>query len=102
MTIDHVTLLGEAAEAARTERAAWDLIGAIAGEAQVRENPLSAGSINPPSDEPVIVPGFVRGTLETKLQAALTDLFATRGRTLIPGLDLGSVLGVPGAPINAH
>jgi hypothetical protein len=49
--------------------------------------------------KPVVVPGIVSGFLESKLQAAFTELLATQGRSLIPGVDLGSVLGVPGAPV---
>jgi hypothetical protein len=41
----------------------------------------------------------VSGVLESKLQTALTDLLKTHGRTLVPGVDLGSVLGVPGVPV---
>jgi len=47
----------------------------------------------------VVVPGLVSGLLEAKLQAAFTELLAKQGRTIIPGVDLGSVFGVPGAPV---
>jgi hypothetical protein len=94
--IDHVTLLGEAADAARSERGMWALIGGVLGAEQLRENPLYSG--DGISTEPVIVPGFVKGTLEDKLQEAFTDLLKNQGRTLIQGVDLGAVLGVPGGP----
>jgi hypothetical protein len=100
--IDHLTLLGEAAEAASTERGLWSLVGGILGAEQARENPFAAASATGISDDPVVVPGIARGILEGKLQTALTDLLATHGRTLVPGVDLGSVLGVPGGPVKAR
>jgi hypothetical protein len=94
--IDKISLQGEAAEAARSERGFWTLVGGILGPEQHRENPFHTGGGF--STEPVIVPGFVKGALEDKLEAAFIELLKTQGRSLIPGVDLGSVLGVPGGP----
>jgi hypothetical protein len=94
--IDKISLQGEAADAARSERRYWTLVGGILGAEQHRENPFYTGEGL--STEPVVVPGFVKGALEAKLQAAFTDLLKNQGRSLIPGVDLGSVLGVPGGP----
>lgn len=94
--IDKISLQGEAADAARSERGFWTLVGGILGAEQHRENPFYAGEGF--STEPVVVPGFVKGVLERKLQVAFTDLLKTHGRSLIPGVDLGSVLGVRGGP----
>jgi hypothetical protein len=102
--IDHVSLLGEAAEAAKTESALRVLMGGIAG--YVESGGVPAGmplgaqnTINEGKDRPVLVPGIVSGLLERKLQAAFDNLLATQGRSIIPGVDLGSVIGAPGAPV---
>jgi len=102
--IDHISLLGEAAEAAKTEKALHDLKGGAAGFAESGGIPFGfllgmQNTINDHADEPVFVPGFVSALLEAKLQAAFTELLAKQGRTIIPGVDLGSVFGVPGAPV---
>lgn len=98
--IDKISLQGEAADAARSERALWTLVGGILGPNQARADPFYTGAGF--SAEPIVVPGFVKSALEDKLQAALTDLLKTHSRSIIPGVDLGSVLGVPGgAPVNA-
>jgi hypothetical protein len=104
VNIDKLTLLGEAASAADTEQSGWVILGGLLGLA--RSGGVPAGfavgaqnTVNDGRDKPVIVPGVVRGLLESKLQAAFTDLLAKQGRSLIPGVDLGVVLGVPGAPV---
>ncbi len=107
MNIDSITLLGEAAEAAKTEGGVWLILGGLMGAAQSDGSPAgfaigAQNTMNEGKDAPVIVPGLVRGVLESKLQAAFTDLLATQGRSLIPGVDLGSILGVPGAPVKAN
>lgn len=99
VSIEHLTLLGEAAEAAAAERGLWWALGAVLGAAQARQDPFYARAGRTISDAPVIVPGLVRGTLEQKLQEALTGVLADQGRSVVPGVDLGSVLGVPGAPV---
>ena len=105
VTVDKITLLGEAARAADTERGIWVLLGGILGAAESGEPigfPIGANNtVNEGKDKPVVVPGYVRGLIESELQAAFTELLATKGRSLIPGVDLGSILGVPGAPANA-
>jgi hypothetical protein len=61
--------------------------------------PLGAqNTIDEGKASPVLVPGIVSG-LEHKLQEAFTQLLAAQGRSIIPGVDIGSVLGVPGAPV---
>ena len=50
------------------------------------------------ADRPVIVPGLTRAMIEIQLQRAFTQLLAEHGRTAIPGVDLGAVLGVPSGP----
>jgi len=47
-----------------------------------------------------IVPGIARDMVERALSQAFTSLLAQHGRD-IPGVDLGQVLGVPGAPVPA-
>jgi hypothetical protein len=103
--IDSITLLGEAAEAAESERGLRLLAGAIGGLAQTNGEPFGAAAgiartAEDHADTPTVVPGIVSGLLESKLQAAFTELLAKQGRTIIPGVDLGSVLGVPGAPVS--
>lgn len=105
MKIDHISLLGEAADAAKTEKSLRQIKGGVEGFAESGGIPFGfllgfGNSINEGTDRPVIVPGMVSGLLESKLQVAFTDLLATHGRTIIPGVDLGSVLGVPGAPVS--
>jgi len=73
--------------------------GGVAGFGLTGGNPFgfllgAQGSINS-GRKATLVPGIVAGLLESKLQAAFIDLLATQGRTIIPGVDLGSVLGVP-------
>jgi len=104
--IDHISLLGEAADAAKTESGARDIAGGVGGLVESGGLPLGfllgvGNTINQGTDKPVVVPGIVSGLLESKLQVAFTDLLATHGRPIIPGVDLGSVLGVPGAPVGA-
>jgi hypothetical protein len=106
VNIDSITLVGEAAEAADTERGVWVILGGLIGAAQSGvPGGFAIGAqdtMNEGKDRPVVVPGLVRGLLESKLQAAFTELLATQGRSVIPGVDIGSVLGVPGAPVNAQ
>ncbi|HST80367.1 MAG TPA: hypothetical protein VLL08_01360 [Kineosporiaceae bacterium] len=103
--IDHVSLLGEVADAAQTERSLRQIKGGMGGLAESGGIPFGfllgfADAVNSGSDTPVFVPGLVKSLLEAKLQAAFTKLLAEHGRTAIPGVDLGSVLGVPGAPVS--
>jgi hypothetical protein len=102
--IDHVSLLGEAADAAQTERSVRDVKGGVGGLIESGGIPFGfllgfADAVNSGSDTPVFVPGLVKSSLEEKLGAAFTKLLAEHGRTAIPGVDLGSLLGVPGAPV---
>jgi hypothetical protein len=101
--IDKFSLLGDAAGAGALESLFWVGLGGLGGVAETGV-PLGGvlgaeKTIEEGNARPVLVGGLVKDKLEAKLQAAFTDLLAQYGRALIPGVDLGSVLGVPGAPV---
>jgi hypothetical protein len=102
VTLDRFELLGAAREAAKTETGAWQLIGTGLNLAQGAPLPLAAAmAADDPRLRAQIVPGIARDMVERALNQAFTSLLAQHGRD-IPGLDLGEVLGVPGAPIPAR
>jgi hypothetical protein len=101
VTLDRFELLGSAREAANTERSVWWLIGTGLNVAQGAP-PALAGAMaaEDPNTRAQIVPGIARDMVERALNQAFTSLLAQHGRD-IPGVDLGQVLGVPGAPVPA-
>ncbi len=103
VSLDRITLHGEAERLAQGESGLWALLlglpvavatgGGAEGLAAGAELAHQRGA-----DRPVIVPGLTRAMIEIQLQRAFTQLLAEHGRTAIPGVDLGAVLGVPSGP----
>jgi hypothetical protein len=101
VTLDSFALLGKAKEAASSEHGLWFLIGAGINVAQGAPPELgTAIAAEDPRLRAQIVPGIAKDMVEEALNKALTDLLGQHGRD-IPGVDLGEVLGVPGAPVPA-
>ena len=102
VSLDRITLHGEAERLAEGESGLWALLAGIpVAIATGRTEGLTAGAElahQRGADRPVIVPGLTRVMIEAQLQRAFTQLLAEHGRTAIPGVDLGSVLGVPSGP----
>jgi len=103
VSLDRISLHGEAADMARSESGLRLLVGGLAGlGATGSPEGFQAGVAITQArgdDTATIVPGITRAMIQSKLQQAFTSLLAQQGRTAIPGVDLGSVLGVPGAPV---
>jgi hypothetical protein len=103
VSIDKFALLGDAEGAGALESLFWAGLGGLAGAGETGVplgGLLGAGkTIEEGHAKPVLIGGLVKDKVEAKLQAAFTELLAQHGRSLIPGVDLGSVLGVPGAPV---
>jgi hypothetical protein len=102
VTLDRFGLLGSAREAAGTEAGVRGLVGTLIGTAAGLP-PEAALTIaaNDPATQAQLVPGIARDMVERALGEAVTGLLAQHGRD-IPGIDLGQVLGVPGAPVPAR
>lgn len=99
VSLDSFELLGEAKEAAGAEHGLWFLIGTGLNVAQGAPPELGmAMAADDPRLRAQIVPGIAKDMVEDALNKAFTDLLAKHGRD-IPGIDLGEVLGVPGAPV---
>jgi hypothetical protein len=98
-------LQGRAAQLAADERSTALAIGGLVGllvggsHGLDPEGSFQAG-VNYASmegwDRLEAVAGIARRRIEQKLQEALDEFLAEHGRTLVPGFDLGSVIGRPG------
>ncbi len=99
VSVARVTLYGKAREAADSEVGSRLLFGALLGVAATGSaGGWQAGAElagNRYGTDAAIVPGIARGLIQSKLQAAFAQVLAQHRRTAIPGIDLGSVLGIP-------
>ena len=92
VTVERMTLLGRAAEAAHTEEGLRGLaliLVLASGEPSDRLR-LSGAQ---PDLSAQIVPGLTRGTIQDALTQAVVE-FIRQNRGLLPGLDLTSIFGI--------
>lgn len=90
VTIDRMQLLGEAANAQRTEAGLSLLIGLLAGQAGSGE--AMAGALNN-ANNPQIVGGVSRAMMEREFTSTVQTM-VLQYRGAVPGIDLATVLGI--------